>query len=235
MIMDAPINDNLINFVRNRIVSWYKRRGRKNLYWRKHTDPYTILIAEILLKRTRAETVAPYIVEFLKKYPNLRSLAEAPLEDIINALKPLGLHKQRALHIKELANTIVSKYCGEIPNNYDELIKLPGIGEYIANAVLCFAFRKGVPLVDTNTTRIILRFFGIRPSRSEARRSPEIWEIAREITPKNGEQAREIWWGMIDLAALVCTPKNPKCLLCPLKERCNYHTQLRNSTKGLRA
>lgn len=219
--------DKLIDFVQNKIIEWYEKRGRKYLYWRKHTDPYTILIAEILLKRTKAETVAPYIIRFLKKYPSLRDLAKAPLEEVENMLKPLGLYRQRALHVKKLANVLVSKYGGKIPSSYEELINLPGIGEYTANAVLCFAYRKSVPIVDTNIVRIITRFFGVQPSRSEARRSPEIWEIAKKLTPQNGELARKFWWGMIDFAALVCIPQKPKCWLCPLKEKCYYYARSR--------
>lgn len=215
--------DELIEFVRNKIIEWYEKRGRKHLYWRKHTDPYTILIAEILLKRTRAETVAPYITRFLRKYPSLRALAKAPLEEIENILKPLGLYRQRALHIKKLVDVLISRHGGEIPDSYEELIDLPGIGEYTANAVLCFAYKKSVPIVDTNIVRVIIRFFGVKPSKSEARRSPEIWEIARKLTPKNGENARRFWWGMIDFAALVCIPQKPRCSICPLKEKCQYY------------
>lgn len=220
----------LIEYMRREIIKWYEKKGRKQLYWRKHTDPYTILIAEILLKRTRAETVAPYIVRFLEEYPSPEALAKAPLSKIEERLKPLGLYRQRAQHLKKLAEILVTRYNGKVPARYEDLIKLPGIGEYTANAVLCFAYGESVPIVDTNIVRIITRFFGVRPSRGEARRSPKIWNIARKLTPPHGDEAKKFWWGMIDLAALVCTPRNPKCTLCPLKERCHYYTKLEGKT-----
>lgn len=213
----------LAEFTWGRVIEWYEREGRKHFFWRGRTDPYTILIAEILLKKTRAETAAPHIVRFLNKYPSVEDLARAPLRDVEEVLRPLGLYRQRAAHIKRLAEELVAKHSGKISDSYEELITLPGVGEYTANAVLCFAYGKNAPLVDTNTARIITRFFGVVPSASEARRSPEIWCIARGLASISSCNVREFWWGMIDLAALICTPRRPSCWLCPLHGRCRYY------------
>jgi len=199
------------------LLEWFKKHGR--IYpWRKETDPYRILIAEIMLQRTKAEQVVPIYNQFISKFPNIYTLAQASYEDIEYFFAMLGL-KWRAKKVKELTNAVINQFNGQIPCSREALLSLPGVGEYIADAVLCFACGKNVAVVDANVCRVISRVFGVKP-RGEARRDPIFKQIAQRLLPP--EHAKEFNWAIIDFAALVCTPRNPKCNECPLRQFCSF-------------
>jgi len=217
--MDVGTKSKVERFVKL-VERWFETGGR-SFPWRKTKNPYFIIIAEILLKKTRAEVVRDFFEFFVNKYPSFHALAEAKVSELETALLPLGLYKQRAKHLKELAVTIIEHYKGALPRTADKLKNLPGVGEYSANAILCFAFEKRVPIVDTNVVRVLTRVFGVKTSRSEARRSPELWRLADQIV-KASRDPKVVNWAMIDLGALICKPFQPDCSSCPLKAICNY-------------
>lgn len=169
-----------------------------------------------MLQRTRAEQVAKIFDVFIRKFPNVDELATAKPDEIRTILNPLGLH-QRIPRFVELFRKISSYHNGKIPSNLEELMKLPGVGRYIACAVLCFGFGKEVPVVDVNVVRVLSRFFGIRSTKKRPHMDPIFWEYASELV-KVGN-AIEVNEAILDFASLVCLRK-PRCGECPVKVMC---------------
>ena len=201
----------------SRLLEWFEDHGR--VYpWRQDTDPYRVLMAEIMLQRTKADQVLPVYRSFLKKFPNPESIVNAASEEVERFFSMLGL-KWRAEKVRKLAEALVLKYRGDIPDTRKELLSLPGVGEYVADAVLCFAYGRNVAVVDANVCRVIRRVFGLK-ARGEARRDPRFRRVADWLLPRN--RAKEFNWAMIDFAAMVCTPRKPKCDGCPLSDICMY-------------
>jgi len=204
----------------NLLLRWYRGNGR-DFVWRRKSDPYQILIAEIMLQRTKASQVEPVYIDLLKKFPNPQKLNQASEKEIGEYFGRLGL-LWRTVLVKRLARELADRFEGEVPDNRKRLLSLPAVGEYMADAVLSFAYGKDIAVVDANVCRIIARVFGIR-SRSEARRDRKFRKMAQELLPLG--RAKEFNWAMIDFAALICTPRNPKCGTCPMNESCFYHQQ----------
>ena len=209
-----------------RLLEWYEKNKRKFI-WRKINDPYEILIAEIMLQRTKADQVEPVYRLFLKEFPNVQKLNEANEITIKGYFSQLGL-LWRAQLVKDLAKELMQRFKGKVPGNRAELISLPGVGEYIADAVLSFAYGRDVAVVDTNVCRVISRVFDLK-AKGEARRDPKFRKIAQEMLPAG--KSRNFNLAMIDLAALVCIPKKPKCHICPLNNLCAYYRMFCVSNK----
>lgn len=212
-----------------KIFQWYKKHGRDSLPWRNTNNPYDILVAEMMLQKTHAEEqVLPVYREFLKKYPDIQSLSEAEQTEIKETICSLGLQNIRSRKLKELAIKLKEQFESKIPEKYEELISLPGVGEYIANAVLCMAFNKKTVMVDANFGRVLGRiFYGKEecpPSKSK------IWRLAKNLIPANNFLQFNL--GIIDLGALVCRPQSPKCHLCPFEESCSYLIQNKKPIKA---
>jgi len=205
---------------RERLLEWWEN-NKRSFPWRDKKDPYAVLVAEFLLQKTDAQKVVHVYEEFLRRFPTPESLAEAPKEAIKELLQPLGLF-YRAERLQKTARAIVEKFSGLIPNTFEQLRGLPGIGRYIANAVLCFAYGHRVPLIDTNTGRILMRVFGFKPRKARAREDNALWEFAHCLTPANA--CREYNFALIDFAHLVCKAKNPECTACPINAICKFWT-----------
>lgn len=199
------------------LMAWW-RINQRQFPWRRTQNPYHILVSEVLLHRTRAEQVVPVYVKFLKKFPSISKLSRAPREQVQKILYPLGL-RWRSRLIHRMARLIVSRYHGRIVDDVNELKSLPGVSDYIASAVVCFAFGRPEVLLDTNTVRIIGRIFGIRTTDA-SRRSKYLKELYISIMDK--KSPREFNYAMIDLGALLCTSRNPRCSSCPLVRLCRY-------------
>jgi len=202
-------------FVR-RLLRWFRENGR-NYPWRQSTDPYRVLMAEIMLQRTKADQVLPVYLSFIERFPTPRALAMAPPDEIRKVFASLGL-MWRAERVMKLGAVLMSDHRGRVPDTREELLSLPGVGEYAADAVLCFAYGRNVAVVDANVCRVIGRVFGLKP-RGEARRDPRYRSIVQGMIP--GERARESNWALIDLASLICPPRNPKHMECPLLKICS--------------
>jgi len=172
-----------------------------------------------MLQRTVARQVEPIYMKFIAQYPSPQDVVTASLEEVAKDLKPLGL-AYRALRLKKIAKMVTTNFGGRVPASEDELLKLPGVGRYVANAVLCFAFGEDVPLVDANVLRVIKRVFSITTSK-EAHKKPEMWNLMATMIPKY--QAREFNLSLLDFASLVCTAKNPLHEACPLKNMCDFY------------
>ena len=177
-----------------------------------------------MLQRTRAEQVLPVFKSFIEKYPDPRAISESSVENIKSSIRSLGLEK-RAKSLKIMADQIVSRHEGKIPQNEKDLLSLHGVGNYIANAVLCHAYGHKVPTVDANFARVIKRVFSLE-AKEPLQKDRNIWSFAQRMLIHAGDNFRLINLAIIDLASIICTPRDPKCPECPLNMICDYHQQV---------
>lgn len=198
------------------LLDWYQKYGR-DLPWRvkggAHPNAYAVWISEIMLQQTTVATVGDYFIRWMKKFSDIKTLAQADLQDVLLAWQGLGYYT-RARKIHECAKVLMEKYGGKIPSNRDELLKLPGIGPYTASSICCFAFNQPETVVDGNVMRVIARLKGIT---SEITAS-DIYPLAQKLTSL--QHGADYASAIMDLGATVCTPTSPKCTLCPWHETC---------------
>ncbi|GIV15151.1 MAG: DNA-binding protein [Armatimonadota bacterium] len=199
------------------LLGWWKDNQRV-FPWRETRDPYRILIAEILLHRTRAEQVVPLYHRVLRRFPNVFNLAAADYQEIENELRSAGLTWRIQL-LHEMARQVVEKHNGVLPQDSIQLQSLPGISHYIASAVRCFAWGYPEALLDTNTVRIAGRLFGLRITDG-SRRSRLFQNVLTQLLDR--ECPRDFNFALIDLGATVCRSRNPVCLSCPVRIHCSY-------------
>ena len=197
------------------LLKWWSVNAR-HFPWREERDPYNIMIAEILLHRTRAENVVPIYLKFITEFPNVKTLSEAYMGDIFKILRPLGL-AWRVNLLKRAATIIEREFSGQIPMDKEKLLGLPGIGDYIASAIRVFSSDTEDPLIDTNTVRIICRIYGISINDG-LRREGIMKELYRQLRCKTDPKV--FGFTLIDLAAGVCHPKVPECKKCPISPSC---------------
>jgi A/G-specific adenine glycosylase len=217
MYHPLPLPTSEIAAVRNNLLAW----GGHNLRdfpWRVTRDPYAVLVAEVLLHRTRALQVVPVYLKFITRYPDVETLAAANLEDLDRLLRPLGL-RWRVPLLKDMAEQLIEAFDGQIPPSPEPLQMLPGVGPYIASATTCFAFDKPEIILDTNTVRILGRLTDT-PVTDSSRRSKKFRDMMWDLIDQNHPRLFNL--SLLDLAARVCTPTMPKCSSCPLKHQCYY-------------
>jgi A/G-specific adenine glycosylase len=210
-----------VQWFRKELSTWFRMEGRSFPWREKGRTSYEVLVAEILLQRTTAAKVAQAYNDFLKRYPSWSSLADTNLEDLQDYLKPLGLWGQKAQVFQSLARSI-EKLGGSLPATRAALEQLPGIGQYIANAVLLTFYERPEPLLDVNMARVLERFFGPR-KLADIRYDPYLQTLARNVV--NVEESLQVNWAILDLGALVCKSTTPLCSQCPLKARCKFYEQ----------
>lgn len=191
------------------IKTWYEANGRHDLPWRNTDDPYPVYLSEIMLQQTQVKTVLErFYFPFLEAFPTLKEVAKAPQEAVLKQWQGLGYYtRARNLHA-------AAKACGgDLPKSSTELQKLPGLGKTTANAVAAFAYHESVPIMDANVKRILCRFFVLKSPTPKT-----LWEKAEALLdrddPYHYNQA------MMDIGATVCTPKDPRCNVCPLQKEC---------------
>jgi A/G-specific adenine glycosylase len=197
-----------------RLLVWFKRHGR-DLPWRRTRDPYRVLVSEFMLQQTQVSRVTWYYPRFLARFSTLERLAQARPKTVREAWEGLGYYA-RARNLQALARQVRKHHGGKLPENPDDLVKLPGIGPYTAGAVASFAFERPVPAVDTNVARVLRRVF-VGPSASGP---DEVWELARWLVPKDGKRAWTFNQAVMELGATVCVARRPKCERCPVKVIC---------------
>jgi A/G-specific adenine glycosylase len=205
-----------------KIIRWYKKGGR-SYPWRKTKNAFHILISEIMLQKTDSKKVLSVYPSFIKKYPTPKQLAEANLRTLRREIHLLGI-TDRARRLKATAKTILRFHGGKVPSDRKQLLNLLGVGDYIANAVLCFAFHKDVPLLDSNMIRVIKRVFSVESSKKRARTDKELWQFAGSLVPRR--KAVDYNRGVLDFAATVCIARNPNCHICPIREICDYYSRV---------
>ena len=198
------------------ILSWYDQ-GHRDLPWRRTQDPYRIWISEIMLQQTRAETVVSYYERFLARYPTVQDLASAPEEELLKAWEGLGYYS-RARSLQKAAKEIVARYSGQLPADLEKLRALPGIGDYTAGAIASIAFGIPAAAVDGNVERVLCRWDAITDEVGTPAVRRQIAARAQALVPRDRPGAFAN--AMMEMGATMCTPKNPKCLLCPVREGC---------------
>lgn len=208
--------DKKLIFFQTEILQWFTE-NKRNFPWRlSGLSSYKIIISEVLLQRTKAETVSKFYDRFVVDYPNWDSLFKANLNDIEEYLRPIGLHMQRASRLHKLAEYMVKN--GEVlPERRIDLEKIPFMGQYIANAVELQIFNKRMPLLDVNMARVLERFFGPR-KLADIRYDSYLQNLALKVV--NHPKTKEINWAILDFSALICKARKPICLICPLSEKC---------------
>lgn len=209
-----------------RLFTWYESNKRVFSWRRQALTPYQVLILEILLQRTPAERVETILDKFFAKYPNPRALSRASENELKSDIETLGLQNRRVTMLRNLAFYLVEKHGGRVPEAISDLLNIPGVGIYVANAILCFSIGKIVPLIDTNIARVLGRVFGLKVSKDPSS-DRHLWAFARRILPKT--RIKQFNWALIDLGSLICRPRDPLCHKCPLCDVCTY--RVLNSTR----
>ena len=206
----------LMRKMRKPVIEWYQKNKRE-LPWRKEKNPYHIWLSEIMLQQTRIEAVKQYYERFLEKLPTIQDLAEVEEEKLLKLWEGLGYYN-RARNLKKAAQLIQEKYNGQMPKHYEELIELPGIGEYTAGAISSIAYDEPVPAVDGNVLRVVSRVIGSKKDVLDNKTKKELTQNLKEIMP---EQAGDFNEGLMELGELVCIPNGePLCEKCPLQKIC---------------
>jgi len=202
----------------SRLLSWY-RKNKRTLPWRDplRADPYTVWVSEIMLQQTRVEAVIPYFERWMRLFPDVRALAMASEQDVLNAWEGLGYYS-RARNLHKAARLVVDGHNGEIPRDLQELHKLPGIGRYTVGAIASIAFNMDVSTLDGNIKRVYARLFDVTEPVDSPAGEKILWNLADDNIPKG--QAGDYNQALMDLGAMICVPKNPRCLICPVMELC---------------
>ena len=197
-----------------RLTAWFRRAGR-DLPWRRTRDPYAVLVSEVMLQQTQVSRVLEYYPRFLAAYPTLADLARARPAAVREAWDGLGYYR-RAANLRRLAQVVVKSHDGRLPETPGDLIALPGVGPYTAGAVACFAFERAAAAVDTNVARVLTRYFGRRRPPAALR------ALAQALQPRRGRAAWTFNQALMELGALICTARAPRCAACPVRMDCRY-------------
>jgi len=200
-----------------RLLNWYKEHGR-DLPWRKTSDPYKILVSEVMLQQTQVDRVIPKYHEFLERYPSFEALADARPNEVKKTWYPLG-YNVRPLRLHSIACETVARYGGELPSDHDELLSFKGIGRYTAGAIRSFAFNEDAPILDTNVMRVLHRVF-VGTGDPKGRKNL-LWALSEALIPKG--KGYDFNQALMDFGATVCTARDPYCLLCPMKDLCKTY------------
>jgi A/G-specific adenine glycosylase len=199
-----------------RLLRWYARH-RRDLPWRKTSDPYKILVSEVMLQQTQVDRVIPKYKEFLRKYPTVEELASASVRDVEATWRPLG-YNIRPVRLHAIAHEAIRRHGGKIPDSLEELQALKGIGRYTAGAVMSFAFRKDAPILDTNVRRLLDRVFVGRGAYRGTRGVKQLWDLSAALIPRG--KGYDFNQAMMDFGALICTARKPACPTCPMQPIC---------------
>ncbi len=223
MIKEDIIGYTLRNFpitaMRDNLLQWWILSGQRDFPWRETNDPFKVLIAEILLHRTKAEQIVPLYQPFLNQYPDVHSIAKSSPDELAKLLRSAGLHwRWKLLH--SMAVNIEVKFNGQIPRSFEELTSLPGVSHYIASAVRCFAFGYPDVLLDTNTVRVAGRLLQL-PITDSSRRSKLFREVLENFI--DSKHPREFNFAVIDFAALICKSTTPLHQECCINRYCSYY------------
>lgn len=220
------ITENNIKELQEKLIEWDMSNGRKFPWRNKGLTNYQIIIAETLLQRTKAETVAKFYGQFIMNFQNWESLANSNLKTLEEYLKPIGLYRQRAKRLQNLSIEMVKRK-GKLPKNRKDLESIPFLGQYIANSIELIIFKLPSPLIDVNMVRLLERYFGER-KMADIRYDPYLQKLCYKVV--NHPDSKKINWAILDFAALVCKARKPLCSICPISVKCKYFMKLKNMT-----
>ena len=220
----SPVPERLLHPIteqnlRRFFIQWYRQHGRAFPWRSTGVSPFGMLVAEMLLRQTRAEMVAPVWTLLLERYPTPAACAMASEQELYTLVAPLGLGAQRVAAIQSASRQIVHQHQGKVPSSIEALMSLPHLGLYASHAIVCFAYFRRVPVVDVNVLRLFSRLTGEELGRDN-RRAPLGWKLAWEILPRRFVRQHNL--GLLDFTAQICKPGIPDCDACLLATQCNY-------------
>ena len=200
-----------------RLLRWFDQHGRKHLPWQNPITPYRVWISEIMLQQTQVETVIPYFERFMQRFPDLQTLADAPIDEVLHHWTGLGYYA-RARNLHRCAQIIATEYAGEFPADVELIAQLPGIGRSTAAAITSIAFEQPAAILDGNVKRVLARHSAIPGWPAQPKVAEKLWQVAESHMPK--KRCRDYTQAIMDLGATVCVRSRPKCALCPVAEDC---------------
>jgi A/G-specific adenine glycosylase len=206
------------------LLTWFTTAAR-DLPWRRTCDPYAIWVSEIMLQQTQVKTVIPYWERWMRELPTIKSLARAKPEKIHKLWEGLGYYT-RVRNMQKAAQQIVVEHNGQFPENYDAILALSGIGPYTAGAVASIAFNQPTPILDGNVIRVLTRLHGISEDPREKKTNTHLWDLAKDLVQhatrntQHPSPCSHLNQSLMELGALICTPRQPKCEACPLNKLC---------------
>lgn len=199
-----------------KLLAWYGRH-RRELPWRNSQDAYRVWISEIMLQQTQVATVVPYFERFLRAFPNIRALAQADEHAVLRLWEGLGYYR-RARQMHEAARVVCSQHGGEFPRSLDAVLALPGVGRYTAGAIVSIAFDQRAPILEANTVRLFSRLLAFRGDPTSSAGQKLLWQFAEDLLPARESGAFN--QALMELGSQVCTPRAPRCEVCPLQQEC---------------
>ncbi len=203
-------------FFQKSLLTWFKQAAR-DMPWRENKDPYRIWVSEIMLQQTQVATVRPYFERFMQAFPTVRALAEAPLDRVLKNWEGLGYYS-RARNLQKGAQYLLAQHQGELPQTLSEILAVPGIGPYSAGAILSIAFDQAVPAVDGNVIRVFSRLLRLKTPFDKAQPKRELEQVVQGLIP--ADAAGDFNQALMELGALICRPRQPRCLECPMQDLC---------------
>ena len=199
------------------LLSWFTRHGRKDLPWQNDPSPYRVWVSEVMLQQTQVATVIPYYQAFMTRFPEVRRLAAAPLDDVLHLWSGLGYYA-RARNLHRAAGLVCSEHQGEVPRDFAALEALPGIGRSTAGAILALSTGQRYPILDGNVKRVLSRIHRVEGWYGDSAVAKQLWGLAERHTPKT--QVAAYTQAIMDLGATLCTRGKPACARCPLQAQC---------------
>lgn len=199
------------------LIDWHARHGRHDLPWQRDRTPYRVWVSEIMLQQTQVSTVIPYYERFMSRFPDVRALASAPIDDVLHLWSGLGYYA-RARNLHRAAVRICEELGGQFPVEFDVVADLPGIGRSTAGAILALSRGQRFPILDGNVKRVLARYFGIAGNPADRVILQRMWELSEECTPHHDVDVYT--QATMDLGATICTRHKPLCAYCPLSETC---------------
>ncbi len=215
-MLDLPIPvDEFISL----LSTWYNQ-NKRDLPWREKPDPYRVWVSEIMLQQTQVSTVLPYYERFLGTYPTLETLAQAQENEVLSSWSGLGYYR-RARNLHKAAQIVSERFDGQFPKDYEEAIQLPGIGRYTAGAILSIAYGEPLPILDSNVARFLTRYLCIQ-DETVTTRSTALWKLLARLVQERSisSQITDFNQALMEIGALLCTPRQPHCDNCPLEASC---------------
>ena len=204
------------------VLTWYDKFGRKHLPWQQNKTLYGVWLSEVMLQQTQVATVIPYFERFVKTFPNLTALADAPLDEVLHLWTGLGYYA-RARNLHKAAQVMRDQYCGKFPTEFEQVLALPGVGRSTAGAILSSCLNAPYAILDGNVKRVLSRYFAVNGWLGEKKTEDRLWQLTGEVTPN--AQVADFNQAMMDLGAMVCTRSKPKCSLCPLQSNCRANAE----------
>jgi A/G-specific adenine glycosylase len=200
-----------------KLVAWQKKHGRHDLPWQGSRDPYAVWLSEIMLQQTQVATVIPYYLRFLARFPDVATLAAAPLDEVLRLWSGLGYYS-RARNLHRAAGVVASEPGGRFPRRFEQVAELPGVGRSTAAAICVFAYGQRRAILDGNVKRVLARYRGVKGYAGEREVSDRLWQEAESLLARRNVEAYT--QGLMDLGAAVCTRSRPQCTACPVHRNC---------------